>query len=217
MWVASAGGLCSPGVGRGRLRAGLHGRARLDRAQATLRRQTWGRIGNDDARGVAGGIAQRPRTAPADGPRRSIATMLPAANLDGPSVPVAGIHSSLTGSTIATGGRLPTARAGRRGDRALDEAPDRTVPGVRDPAIEAQVHRRAEHEIAEADALDRSADDGIEPRGCASRSNDRRSGCRAARRPGEDERIEHELGREFPARSSPIQRRGPGTPAIRAA
>ena len=49
--------------------------------------------------------------------------------------------------------------------RALGDAADGTVPRVRDPAVETEVHRLAQDEIAEADALDPPADGGIEPRG----------------------------------------------------
>src|SRR6187401_1833436 len=97
--------------------------------------------------------------------------------------------------------------------RAFRDAPDRTVPGVRDPAVEAEVHRLAQDEIAEADALDPSPNGGVEPRGrCLGeqRSTVRRPRCATARR-GPARRARARARRSRPA-ALPIERRGPGTP-----
>ena len=124
-------------------------------------------IANDDARDMADGIAQRSRNAFADGPRRSIASMLPAAHLEWTQRP-GRRHPHLT--DVVDDRRRWTGAEQLEQDvepiaGTLGDAPDRTVPGVGDPAVEPQVHRLAQHEIAEADALDPSADGGIEPRG----------------------------------------------------
>ena len=70
--------------------------------------------------------------------------------------PVAGIHVSLTRSTIAAGGPVakPVEEDVEPVARALGDAADRAVHRVRDPAVEPEVGRLAQDEIAEADALD---------------------------------------------------------------
>ncbi len=77
-------------------------------------------------------------------------------------------------------------------------ATQRTEPSMRvgDPAVEPEVDRLAQDEVAEADALDPAADGGIEPHGGRRRGpSTGRSGGRDARRPGEHERVEDELRR----------------------
>ena len=100
---------------------------------------------------------------------------------------MAGIHGSLTRSTIADGGTVAEQleQDVRATSRALGDAADRHRPGVfATQPSRPSVHRLAEHEIAEADALDAPDDRGVE-RGRCLAGDDRRlrpAALRAARR-----------------------------------
>ena len=88
---------------------------------------------------------------------------------------------------------------------ALGDAADRAVCRVRDPAVETERHRLAEHEVAEAHALDAADDGRIEPDDVRGRRR-HRSGSDRPSRPGQDERVEDELRRDV--RREPLG--GPG-------
>ena len=142
--------------------------------------------------------------------------MLPAAHLERTERPGRG-HPHLADVVDDRCGRpgCGAARAGRPGDRAGPRRRSWTEPSLvfATQPSRPEVHRLAQHEIAEADALHPSADGRIEPRGWCfgeQRSAVRRPRCATARR-GPAHRARARARRSRPA-APPIARRGPGTP-----
>ena len=130
----------------------------------------------------------------------------PLRTLNAPRVPVAGIQATLTRSTIAAAGpsRSRSRSVSRSVAPALGDAADRAVGRVGDPAVESERHRLAQHEVAEADALDAPDDRGIEPDTIV-RVGEVATAQAATRpaRPGEDERVEDQLRRDVRRRATP--------------
>ena len=136
-----------------------------------------------------------------------------------PRLPVAGLQTASTRSTTALGGPASSNCSKRlqRGSVALGDAADRAIEPVGDPAVEPHVHRLAEDEVAEPDALDAAAHGGVETLGGAPLMRaDPASSCRPSSRSRqrEGEVIEQELrrhvGREQDRRLDPA---GRGTPS----